>query len=600
MMKKKGLIITLISTVIVVAIVGGMSLGTLFKKDDDPSVGPGSHVSYKLKNEGNNKGSAADPYYIYDTETFTTLLSKYGADTKPVRELVKDPVMIDVVDENGVPQQVQKKDENGELVYETRKDENGYDVYKDVEGTEPYHFQIVDNIDFDGVDFKGLFNKNSSFIGRIDGNGKTVKNITMSVTVENIADYISLNNNQPYIHIGVFGDLNGAKITNANFDAISVVVDNEVYKYLQSAEFWTEYKKAIYEISIGSIAACAVNGSVIEANVNATINADAYGVYMEDQNQGRNGVGGIVGYVMNSTISNANNGSSNITIIADNTTTKNYYIGGVSGYMFNSVYSNLDVSTKVTASAVVLNPQATNKLYIGGVTGYMLGSTVKDSLVNLVVEQLADEVRIQGSGVSSINNGAYNMVAGVASIVRANNADQASKITNVRINSDVDMDCLFGGAVFEVKSTHLEVEYKAALEANDTYEIMQQMQQYVFVELTDLTVTSKVNTLMAYGVGFKLLYTKINYTADYKHAVAESAIGQDKSYNVLLSGNTILSTNNNMITAGVISTDAAAAYVHCSLNQIRAMASLNIFNQFGANDAMKVQSNLFGNFSYVD
>ena len=608
-MKKKGLLITLISTVIVVAVVGGMSIGKLFNKDNNPNANPGTEVSDKLKNEGNNKGSREDPFYIYDTESFTTLLKKYGADKKQYREVVKDPVMIEIQKPDGTVEKVQKE-ENGELVFENRKDEDGYDVYKDVEGIyESYHFELTKDIDFAGVDFEILFNKNNAFTGVINGAGYTVKNITINVTKENFKNNITITD-KPYVHLGIFGDLKGATIKNINFDGINIDVENDIFDYLQSSEFYDEFKTSLYEFSIGSIAACATQNTVIEANVNANINADAYSVTMENENKGRNCVGGIVGYAMDSKISNYSTdtlkGSSKVTIIADSRS-KSYYLGGVSGYMFNSEYSNLDVSATITASAKVFNPNVANKLYIGGVTGYMLGSTIKDSIVNLTVKQLADEERMPGTGVLSIDNGLYNMVGGVASIIRANNVEgedglepQISKITNVRVNSDVDMDCLFGGLVFEVKSTFLEEEYNAALESGDTYEIEKIMEEYIFVELIDNLVTSKVKTLMAYGIASKLLYTEISFTEDAQYLTATNAVGEDKRYNVLLSGKVVLASNDNMKTTGIISTNAAAYFVHFTPKDIFAMASLEIFNEFSQRDTLLVTGKQLGNFSYVN
>ena len=584
-MKKKGLLITLISTIVVVAVIGGLSIGKLFSSPEDPNAGPGSQVSNKVSNEGNNKGSKADPYYIYDTETFTTLLSTYGNQTKPYREAVMDPVMIDVV-ENGVTVSVQKKDEQGNPVFEPRKDENGYVVYKTVEGIlEPYHFELKNDIDFAGVDFKVLFNNNNAFTGVIDGKGFTVKNITINITKENLEKnmFTKGDSTKSYAHIGIFGDMRDASVKNINFDAVKIDIANDVYSYLQEGAFWDKYHTSLVELSIGSIAAC-VERTTIEANVNATINADSYSVYEENENQCRNCVGGIVGYAIDSKISSSNNTLSSIKIIADSGS-KNYYIGGVAGYMFGSEFSNLKVSSEITASAIVKSQILSNKLWIGGVSGYMLNSTIEDSIVNLKVNQLVDEERLTGTGVVKVNNGLYNMIGGIVSVIRANSAEQTSTISNVRVTSDVDMDALFGGAVFEVKSTYSEEEADA--------------REAIFVKLEDLVIKSTVKSLMAYGVASKLLYTDISYTEEFVCGSENNSIGEPTNYNIYLAGKTVLNTqaDQSMIVAGYVCTNTASPLVHVSLSDLKIMVSYENYSQLGLAD--KARENLLGNLSYV-
>lgn len=556
-MKKKSLFLSLCMCGIAVIFLIIFAVVSIPK--DEPQ--PNNEITSAV-NEGNNKGSLEDPYYIYDTETFVSLLSTYGGKTKPVRQKVQEIVYEDkvdengnvVTDENGNPIKVEKVDENGNVVYADKLDENGKPVYVDVPGqTEVYHFKFLRDVDFSGVSYVTLFNNGENFIGEINGDGKVVKNISISVSKDNLSDFIYVSNAEPKEYssrIAIFGSTDGAVISNISFENITINVDDSVISYLKGTSndyFGNDYSGSFKEFVVSSVVAYAVD-TTIKANVTASIDSDAYSLYFYDEEAkemkrtGANAIGGVVGFAQNSTITSitdSENAKVNVTIVSDGGNGE-YYLGGVAGYLYNSTIKNVDATVSVKANAIVKdesivnvyddkgnvildeegNPKKRNKdaLFIGGVSGYVYGSAIENMNVSFTVNQVESE-RLNFSEEKSVNNFLYNRVGGVTCDIRANSSEQASTISNVNISSSVNMDCIFGGAIYEVRSTD---------ESNDS-----------FVTLKNIIVKSDVDTIKASGIGELLYHTNIEYDENFVYGNYEGT-----EYNVMLTGSTSFKTYN--------------------------------------------------------
>lgn len=550
-MKKKSLFLSLCMCGIAVIFLIIFAVVSIPK--DEPQ--PNNEITSAV-NEGNNKGSLEDPYYIYDTETFVSLLSTYGGKTKPVRQKVQEIVYEDkvdengnvVTDENGNPIKVEKVDENGNVVYADKLDENGKPVYVDVPGqTEVYHFKFLRDVDFSGVSYVTLFNNGENFIGEINGDGKVVKNISISVSKDNLSDFIYVSNAEPKEYssrIAIFGSTDGAVISNISFENITINVDDSVISYLKGTSndyFGNDYSGSFKEFVVSSVVAYAVD-TTIQANVTASIDSDAYAVYENGSIVGLNSIGGVVGFAQNSTISSysdSENVKVNVTFVADSGN-GGYYFGGVAGYLYNSTIKNIDATVSVKAIAAVKeesivnvyddngevvldgdgNPRKQNKdaLFIGGVSGYVYSSVIENMNVDFTVNQVESE-RLDFSEAKTVNNFLYNRVGGVVSVIRANDNTQVSNISNVNVSSTVNMDCIFGGVVYEVRSTD---------ESNDS-----------FVTLKNIIVKSDVDTIKASGIGELLYHTNIEYDENFVYGNYEGT-----EYNVMLTGSTSFKTYN--------------------------------------------------------
>lgn len=588
-MKKKSLSLFLAMSCLTVVCLVLFTIVTVFppKSKNDPKEPNNEPEITSAVNEGNNKGSKDDPYYIYDTETFNTLLSEYGSKTKPVRTKVQEAVMEEITDEDGNKTQVEKKDENGNVVYIDKLDENGNVVYEDVEGeTEVNHFKFLKDVDFSGKTYVTLFGS-EKLIAEIDGNGKTVKNISISVSKNNLSDYIYLSKNEPKEYsarIAIFGSTEGAVIENISFENISVCVDSNVVSYLKDGDFNNDYNAVFKEFVVSSVIAYAKD-TTLKANVSATVDSDAYAVYSKGSTSGVNGVGGVIAYAQNSTISSyseADNATINVKVLT-NDGNRGYYVGGVAGYLYKSNVSNLSVTASVVAVSAVDTSVSDNILYIGGVAGYTTGSNIENTLVNLDVKQI-EEAHVNLKGVTSINSDLYNKIAGVVAIVRANNDTQLTNIKNVIVNSNVNMDGLFGGVVYEVKTN----KYTATAVENETEED----RNTIFVTIEDVIANSNVYTVKAYGIGANLFYTDIKYTEGFEYATYKVSETKTANYNIKLTGTTLLETNDGIgvetpvVAVFVICSNLATNTIHISLKDVYVVYSEEIV--FGFADSTRL------------
>ena len=410
----------------------------------------------------------------------------------------------------------------------------------------------ISDIEFTS-NFVTLFQKNN-FIGELDGNGKTLKNISISVTKDNFENYIYLSNNSPKQYsarIAVFGSTNGALIENLTFENLTISIDNKVVNYLKgnaNGNFTDDYEAFMKEFIVGSVVGYATK-TTLKVNVSAQINGSAFStVLFHNVSDGINGVGGVVGYAEETTITNINEDEkANINIsFTENYFDRGYYFGGVAGYLFKSNASNLLVTANVIAVSLADINISDNILYAGGIAGYVNGSNITNSVVNFDVKQVEQD-HLDLTGITSINPDLYNKVAGIASIIRANNLNQISNFSNVTVNSTINMDCLFGGAVYEVKST----KYQATSTETET----DLDKSTIFLTLENLILNSSVKVIKVYGFGAVLYYTNITYTDDFELATYNYKVydsytqtTEDKSaqYNLKITGSTLLTTKSGV------------------------------------------------------
>jgi len=436
--------------------------------------------------------------------------------------------------------------------------------------------KLYSNIDLENYDVKPIGNINNPYMTEFDGNGFTIENARINVTTENFGEYLFAKEGaetSAYAHIGLFGNLYNATIKNITFKNLKINVSDDIYDYANEG-LWTEYKTTLKELTVGGIAGVS-ESSTINANVSAIIDANSYGVYYEDNNNGKNFVGGIVGYANNTTISNLDDGSINIKITTDGKG-KNSYIGGVAGGLINSIVKDIDFTISV-------NSVSKFAYYIGGVAGYVVTSEITSSKVDLNVKQVETERAFNDSIYVSNNDllETYNGVGGVASVIRANDSYHITIISNVNITSNVDMDCIFGGAVYRVNS-------------------IDETEENTFVELTNLTVSSNVNVLKAYGLGFMIPHTKFEYNNDYVLGKIKNQNGVEHEYNILLKGKVSLISGENeagykeFATSVISQNRQSNSSVVGNLKSIYFICSIDIYDKAGI-----IIGSLYGSVNFI-
>jgi len=500
-MKKRNLFLSLMCsvvltiTLVVFAVVSIVSPNGK-KPDDKPVIdNPVSDIEVPADINDKADGTKENPYFVYSPESFNELIAKYGY-TK-IGEKILDEEGNPVLDEEG----------NEKVVEDSA------------------YFELYCDIDFAGTNYVTLFNGETPFNGHIDGKGHSIKNVSMNVSIENIASYLHKAEYQEgvtgavyyryILNLGMFGTIEDAEITNLTFDAFKVAVDNNVYNYILEAKIVTDDRLegiALNNLVVATLASYA-NNSVIEVNMNAEVDANAYSRYSENLIQGYNTVGGLVGVADGSTIKNS---TINVVMNVDkgldysydakgNKYADNNYVGGVAGYAVNG--------TKIENTTVDMTVSATTaqELYVGGVAGYTNDVTIDKTSVKLVATESRSE-RFNANGVKSIDEDRFTWVAGIVAIV---NSD--TNISNTTVLADVDFDCIFAGVFIEATS----------IEAQN-------------IVVKDIIVNANVNVLKAFGIARDLGNANVTLSA-----TVEDIEHNDTAYNLKLTGNVLIKGTND-------------------------------------------------------
>ncbi len=535
-MKKRNLFLSILCSVVLVFLLVGFTIVDVMGKKpdnnnaDDPATNvndpntPSDPTSVDpVINEGENKGTEEDPYYIYDAETFINLISEYGSKTLTVT----------------VPSEAEETiDEYAEEGEETAVEVTTYETV--------YHFVLLNDIDFSGVDYVTLFNLNDAFIGVLDGAGYSLKNISINVNADNYLDYsYSYTNESGYnyinMRVGIFGNLNGATISNLKVENMNVTIADEVYENVGSNSIIIDgVSYTVKEVNVGTVAAYAIDTTLDNVTLTATIDADGYAVSSNGAIGGSASLGGLIGETNNVKISNSN---VNVTILAGSGN-RNYYLGGLVGRLYTSTIENTNVTANVEAVSAPNAYRDLDRTYIAGVAGFARNVNLSNMVVNLNVTQV-EEARQNLSGITSINLDKYNLVAGIFVTVRADSDADTTTITGVTVHSNVQMDAAFAGAIFTVDNA--DYANNNTVDANNVY----------YIYINDTILDSEVSTIKAYGIGANLLYTKVSYQEDFAYARYTKANGAEVEYAVKLTGEvTLVKTDKLLVTAIVAGNEA--------------------------------------------
>ena len=529
-MKRKNLFLSLISSVIVaVAIVTvticsvvqpkknnnnnapvvdniNINTGVDNKPDDEEVVDP--TVQYDLENTFNRNGSKEYPYIIYSTENFKSMLTTLGGKQR----VVTAPVTEEITDENGETKTVNKLDENGRLIFEAVLDEKGNKTY----GVN--HFELVNDIDFAGEEFVTLFNQGEAFIGNINGNGFSLKNISINVTPENFEAVSYTHNGNRYLQVALFGETNGSTFENLKIDTLKVNVSSDVHDYISAAKYKSENPYA--EMVVAGFAGYAIDTKLQNVEMNAEVAGSSYYVNDVDADGNyiaENAMGGLVAIAENLTID-----SSKLNIKVSANAGSDYLLGGVAGY---------GRTAKIAKSEINVNMETTysRKLSIAGLFAYGRTLDIADTSVNFALTETASEETRNAYVTSLTANGkaqASDMVAvaGLVSVLRANDDTQKTTISNVKVTSNIDFDCIYAGAILDTYSTSDKT-------VNENKSL---------ITLSDILVDTNANVLALHGFARQLVATTVTYSEDAR---------VDGYYNIKLAGDVKLTVYEASINA---------------------------------------------------
>lgn len=561
-MKKRNLFLSILCSVVLVFLLVGFTIVDVTSKTSkvDPSDDPGTNVNdpntpsetYDASINESQDGTEDSPYYIYDAESFIEMLTTYGSET----------LTVTVSEEN-----------QGQI-----------ELYEEETYTTVYHFELLCDIDFSGVDYVTLFNQGNTFIGVLNGNGYKLTNLSINIDADNYLNYAytytdASGYNYIEMEVGVFGNTNGAEIKNLVIDNMSITIADEVYDKVGSNAIVIDgVSYTVREINVGTIAAYAVDTTLDNITLEATIDADGYAVSSNGKIDGSASLGGLIGETSGVTISNSN---VNVTIYAGSGN-RNYYLGGLVGRLYTSTIENTNVTANVEAVSAPNAYRDLDRTYIAGVAGFARNSTVSNMVVNLNVTQ-TETNRVNLAGVTSLNLDRYNLVAGIFVTVRADDENDTTTITGVTVHSNVVMDAVYAGAICMVNNA--DYDDNGTVDADDVY----------YIYITDTILDSNVSTIKAYGIGMNLLYTSVTYSDDFAYATYTTSAGAVVDYAVKLTGEVTLVKTDGLLVSAIISSNEANSVtgvdwtysgiqindgtVDCDISTLKVVISSNILNQ---------------------
>ncbi|URZ17432.1 fibronectin type III domain-containing protein [Clostridium felsineum] len=254
------------------------------------------------------------------------------------------------------------------------------------------HYKLANDIDLTGVNWIPIgINTIVPFTGVFDGNGHSIKNLSMNKLGNNAAT-------------GLFGYLNGATIKNLKLDSVNIIGGNNT----------------------GALVGNSVGESTID-NCSASGTITAYG-----------NTGGLIGSATSLTINNAN---SSVTVKIVNG-------DGINGDNVGGLIGNL--TGKITSSFATGDVTSKNGNNIGGLVGAITGNITKCYTTNNV-NAIGNNANATGNYVGALagnissgtidkcyttgsvtTTGSYvGALAGVTSSVTINNSFNLASVTGV-------------------------------------------------------------------------------------------------------------------------------------------------------------------------
>lgn len=488
-MKRKNLFLSLISSILVAVAIVTVTVVSVIKPNNNKNNGNGPDVDninigtnvgdvdyteFELENRLNRDGSEEFPYIIYSVESFTKLLSKFGSRNDRV---ITKAVTEEVVGEDGQVSIEYKRDEDGRIVFEEVLDDQGNKTYG------VYHFELATDVDFAGVDYVTLFN-GESFVGSLDGKGYSLKNVSINVTEENFESFAYageyVNNSTKiqvkYSRIALFGNTDGAKISNINVDGLKVNVNENVYTLVEDAK--TDI--SVIEMQVAGLIGYAKDTEISGLTMNASVNGSSFKVAKcEGVNKA---VAGVIAYADNTSID-----ASDIEVKVSINAGEDHFVAGVTAIAMNSSVTNTKVSSTIETTYA-------RNLTMAGLIGYAKGIEVSDVEVQFALKETASQ-EDRDAYISSLT--AYgtadasemSKVAGLIAELRANDDTQKALISNTKVTSNVDFDCTFAGLISDVYSTDM---------TNTT-----------LVTINNISVDMNVNVLAFHGIARQLVATNL-------------------------------------------------------------------------------------------
>ena len=219
---------------------------------------------------------------------------------------------------------------------------------------------LMNDISLFGYDWEAIGDSGNAFTGEFNGNGYVISNLTINKPNEQ--------------YQGLFGYVYGGTVENIGLENINVSgawYTGGLVGYLRNSSIINSYStgSVFGEDYVGGLAGTLNRGNITNSSSAGTVNGrnivggiagDVYGrssiinSYTTADTTGSRDVGGLIGYLTNSSITDCHSIGS---------VTGDSYVGGLTGYLTGSRISNSYSEGSVMGDT-----------YVGGLAGYLLNS----------------------------------------------------------------------------------------------------------------------------------------------------------------------------------------------------------------------------------
>lgn len=308
-----------------------------------------------------------------------------------------------------------------------------------------YDINLTADIDCNNTTLSPLGTSSKAYSGNFNGNNHTISNLTIKPTSEN------------YSYSGFFGHLQLAKVSNLVLDKVCLEVPTT-----------NENTSSVYcGILAGKVDASSITNIEIKNTCSLGFeNEISYDTY----------IGGLAGYVINSSVISSISSHATITsVISQKTSPKNVYIGGIAGVLYNSVIHSTCSSSSIS-STITNTSYSKSNAYISGTVGKIFTNSSKT---------LLEFNKNFFSGAMFVNANVSTTDSYIAAIANSNTKSSA-KHSNY---------CLYSSDSFKLNNSSIDYNDFKDYEHQQTFmEIIEDNGDYIS-KLTPIFSTWKNSTL---------------------------------------------------------------------------------------------------------
>ncbi len=333
-----------------------------------------------------------------------------------------------------------------------------------------FYISQLEDVDISDTEWTGIGTDRNPYSGTYNGNGHTVKGMSIHVTTSNYAEYLDPTQDGSYtMALGFFTATNGATINGLNLEDASITIDSAVYSAISNSNYSGKIMWVRAGLLVGYVRNSVINGVISQEDVTdtcSTITGSISG-FTISKGISLSGLGGVVGHIQDESddsegqtnVDPTNISGYDITASISDLETYTYAINNDLEYptlsniggIIGSVNGH-DNYTNIFNCQVTLTARTSYKTTaaVGGVGGYLYNTSVKNVTTKLdAKDNSISKTAFASLLTGTIDESSLSQVGGIAGYI------ELSEISNV--NSDASIE------IYSYTSAGVAVAYDSTL-----------------------------------------------------------------------------------------------------------------------------------------